>query len=382
MHETAGRGGLDHIDALRAVAVLLVMWAHYAELDVEIAGSQHVLNTLQQSVNFGRVGVVIFFCISGMLIPNSLRGTLREGTRRFLIRRFFRLYPAYWASIPIGYFAYWTLFGKQISVTDVVANLSMIPTAFGFKPAMALYWTLETELYFYVLCLALFWLGALHRMRALCLTCVGLCALFVVTSALKIIPPSALGQYKGMLYHLAIMFWGACFRQAYDNPQMQVVFATSQNGKRAISMSHRTAVATLTMMLMGVALLMAALDLHRLDMEHVSASIGYVVGIGAFILFTSVLKIRLRLFGWLGEISYSLYLLHGVPLYVIFWYCGSHGLSGGPLGLYMALTTPPAILLGWLSHRLIEARSIRRGRELTSGPKSIVIESVESSVPH
>lgn len=382
MSETAVRGRLDHIDAMRAIAVILVMWTHYAELYAQIAGSQHGLDTLQSSVNFGRIGVVIFFGVSGLLIPTSLRGSLRDGTRRFVIRRFFRLYPAFWLSIPIGYLAYWTLFGQQMTVRDVLANLSMIPTAFGHDAVMSHYWTLETELYFYGLCLALFWLGALHRMRDLCLTCIGLCALFIVTSALKIIPPNALGQYKGMLFHLAIMFWGACFRQAYDKPQMQVVFATWQNGKRSISMSYRTALAALTAMLLGVSLLMAALDLHKHDIVHLSASLGYVVGIGAFILFASVLKIHLRLFAWLGEISYSVYLLHGVPLYVIYWYCKGHGLTGGPLGLYMALTLPPAILLAWLSYRLVEATSIRLGHTLTSGRKPVVTESFESSVPH
>lgn len=382
MSETAVRGRLDHIDAMRAVAVLLVMWTHYAELYAQIAGSQHVLDTLQRSVNFGRVGVVIFFGVSGLLIPSSLRGPLRDGTRRFVIRRFFRLYPAFWLSIPIGYLAYWTLFGQQMSVLDLLANVSMIPTAFGHDAVMAHYWTLETELYFYGLCLLLFWIGALHRMRDLCLTCIGLCALFVVTSALKIIPPTALGQYKGMLFHLAIMFWGACFRQAYDKPQMQVVFARWRNGARSISMSYRTALVGLTAMLVAVALLMAALDLHKHDMEHLSASIGYVVGIGAFILFATVVKIHLRLFAWLGEISYSIYLLHGVPLYVINWYCRGHGLTGGPLGLYMAVTIPPAILLAWLSYRLVEATSIRLGHALTSSRKPIVAESFESSVPH
>ncbi|MCS6474667.1 acyltransferase, partial [Burkholderia thailandensis] len=54
------------VDAMRAVAVLFVMWTHYAELFDKLAGSQHGLDALQRSVNFGRIGVVIFFCISGM----------------------------------------------------------------------------------------------------------------------------------------------------------------------------------------------------------------------------------------------------------------------------------------------------------------------------
>lgn len=366
MSEPTAGNRLDHIDAMRAIAVLLVMWTHYAELYAQIAGSQFVLNGLQQSVNFGRVGVVIFFGVSGLLIPTSLRGPLREGTRKFLIRRFFRLYPAFWLSLPIGYLAYWTLFGNQMSFGDVLANVTMIPTAFGHDAVMSHYWTLETELYFYGLCLALFWLGGLHRMRDLCYVCVGLCVAFVLTSALKIIPASALGQYKGMLYHLAIMFWGACFRQAYDRPQARVVFGAWRNNQWSVSLSYRAALAVVTTVVVGIAVLMAAMDLRSGDTVHLSASLGYVVGIALFVLFASVAKIHFRPFAWAGEISYSIYLLHGVPLYVIYWYCKTHNLTGAPLGLYMALTIPPALALSWLSYRLVEATGIRIGHALTS----------------
>lgn len=51
---------LDHIDAMRAIAVILVIWTHYAERFVALAGSQRVLDTLQRSLNFGRIGVVLF----------------------------------------------------------------------------------------------------------------------------------------------------------------------------------------------------------------------------------------------------------------------------------------------------------------------------------
>jgi peptidoglycan/LPS O-acetylase OafA/YrhL len=366
MSEPTTGNRLDHIDAMRAIAVLLVMWTHYAELYAQIAGSQFVLDALQRSVNFGRVGVVIFFGVSGLLIPTSLRGSLREGTRKFVIRRFFRLYPAFWLSLPIGYIAYWVLFDRQMGFGDIAANLSMIPTAFGHDEVMSHYWTLETELYFYALCLALFWIGALHRMRDLCYVCAGLGVAFVLASALKIIPANALGQYKGMLYHLSIMFWGACFRQAYDRPKARVVFGIGRNRKWAIALSYRAALGVVSAVLIGIALLMAALDLRSGDMVHLSASLGYVVGIALFVLFASVAKIHFRPLAWTGEISYSIYLLHGVPLYVIYWYCKNHDLSGAPLGLYMALTVPPALALAWLSYRLVEATGIRIGHALTS----------------
>lgn len=352
-----------HIDAMRAIAVLLVMWTHYAELFVKIAGSQHVLDTLQRSVNFGRIGVVLFFCVSGMLIPTSLRGTRRDGTGRFLIRRFLRLYPAFWLSLPLGYLAYWVLFGNRLGIATLAANVTMIPTAFGYGPVMGHYWTLETELYFYALSLLLFWCGALHRMRALCTTCAGLCALFVVTSALQIIPASALGQYKGMLFHLAIMFWGACFRQAYDTPRQTLSLGA---GRVRLMLTYRAATLALGVLIVAIALLMAARSWRQHDLEHVSAALGYVVGIAGFVALATVLKIRARFFAKLGEISYSVYLLHGIPLYVTLWFCQRYQLTGGPLGAYMLVPVIPAIALSWASYRLCEAPFVRLAHQWTA----------------
>lgn len=366
MSNQVSRGRLDHIDAMRAIAVLLVMWTHYAEMFAPIAGSQLALNAVQRWADFGRVGVVIFFGVSGMLIPTSLRGTPRDGTQRFLIRRFFRLYPAFWLSLPIGYLAYWTLFGTQMNLASLIANVTMIPSAFGKLPVMGHYWTLETELYFYGLCLILFWIGALHRMRDLCIVSAGLCLVFVVTSALKLIPSDVLGQYKGMLYHLAIMFWGACFRQAYDTPLQRVTFRWAPGARSQVSVSYRVALVGVTALVAGIALLMAVIDWRHHDFSHMSVSFGYLLGIGAFALLSTLLKIHLRVFAWLGEISYSIYLLHGVPLYVIAWLCRHYGVIGGPLGLYMLATVPPAIILSWASYRLVEAPGIRLAHSLTT----------------
>ncbi len=356
MQTTPRSHRLAHIDAMRAIAVLLVIWMHYAELFVQIAGSQQVLDRLAHSVDFGRVGVVLFFCISGMLIPTSLHGTARIGTRRFLVRRFLRLYPAFWLSLPLGYLVYWVLFDKHMSAAGLVANASMIPSAFGFELVMGHYWTLETELYFYGLCLVLFWCGVLQQMRVLCAVCIGLALLFVVTNALHVIPANALGQYKGMLFHLAIMFWGACFRQAYDAPHEMLSIRVAGKTWQG---SYRAAVVVLTAMIVVLALLMAAINWRHQDPVHFSASLGYAMGIALFNVLATVLKLRARFLARIGEISYSIYLLHGIPLYLMFWACQRYALTGAPLAVYMLAAVVPTLALSWLSYRFCEAPAVR-----------------------
>lgn len=372
---------MSHIDAIRAVAVLLVMWTHFAVKLGPIAGSEQWINATQYYGNFGRIGVVVFFALSGLLIPNSLNGPIGVGTRQFLIRRFLRLYPTYWLSIPLGFFAYWLLFGMHMDIAGWLANATMLPDALGYTEMMPHYWTLETELAFYVLCLGLFWLGGIQQMRVLCIVCVALSAAFVVTSALHIIPENALGQYKGMLFHLSIMFWGACFRKAYDHPEERVVLGLP--GVRALraDCSYKRAFLGVTGVVVFVSLLIGAVGLKQHDVTHTIESFSYLAGLAIFSVLATVWKIHLRLFAWLGKISYSLYLLHGIPGYVIFWLCGREGWDGGPLALYMIPAAVLSVGISWLSFSAVEAPCIRFAHALTSTRRAKAPDAVHAGEP-
>ncbi|WP_175958965.1 acyltransferase family protein [Burkholderia pyrrocinia] len=369
-----------HIDAMRAVAVILVIWTHYAERFVPLAGSQYVLDTLQRSVNFGRIGVVIFFAISGMLIPTSLHGEIGAGTKRFLIRRFLRLYPAYWLALPAGYFVHWYLFDKEMDIHGFLANVTMIPVAFGESLILPHGWTLETELYFYGLCLILFWCGALHRMLHLCLVTIGLCGLFVLTLELKLFPADLLSQYKTMPYHLGIMFWGACFRQAYETPSQLARIGWARSGALSnISITYRSALAYVTIPVVGVALVGAISDWRHHNMFHLPISLAYMIGIATFAILATLLKLRIRMLSWLGKISYSVYLLHSLPLFVTFWLCQRFHIVGWPLGLYMIVPIVPLIPLSWAGYRLCEAPFVKLARTLTSRRGSGVLASGDAN---
>ncbi|KVF08384.1 acyltransferase [Burkholderia vietnamiensis] len=370
----------QHIDAMRAIAVILVIWTHYAERFVELAGSQQALDALQRSVNFGRIGVVIFFAISGMLIPTSLHGDLGPGTKRFVIRRFFRLYPAYWLALPAGYFVHWVLFDKTMDPHGMLANVTMIPAAFGASLILPHGWTLETELYFYVVCLLLFWCGWLHRMLHLCVVTVALCALFASTVALHVFPAEMLSQYKTMPYHLGIMFWGACFRQAYDAPSKLLRLRLAASGPLSrLSMTYRAALAYVTIAVVGVALAGAIDDWRHHNAFHLPISLAYVIGIAAFAMLATVLKLRNRPLAWIGKISYSVYLLHSLPLFAAFWLCQRFHLVGWPLGVYMIVPLLPLIPLSWAGYLLCEAPFVKLAHALTSRRASGVLATGEAN---
>src|SRR6218665_1482104 len=95
---------LVHIDAMRAIAALLVVWVHIAETLAPVAGERGWVYDVARELNVGGIGVTMFFLISGFVIPSSLRDDRPRGEelRVFAIRRFFRLYPAFWFSLPFA----------------------------------------------------------------------------------------------------------------------------------------------------------------------------------------------------------------------------------------------------------------------------------------
>jgi peptidoglycan/LPS O-acetylase OafA/YrhL len=335
-----GNTRFAHIDAMRAIAVLLVVWTHSAEGFAGISGFQSFLDDLQNSVNFGRIGVVVFFAISGMLIPSSLKGDVASGTRSFLIRRFFRLFPAFWLSVVI----YWSFLpGRELA--DLTANLTMLPWLFGREPLTGLYWTLETELYFYLACVLVFWLGLLHRMSAVASLAVFFSFAFIAISALHLLRESIPGPYKGLPLHLAIMFWGATFRKASDEDRYR-------------SMSFLAATGAVVLASMAI----LAYGITSGDPKQIANGLANLTGLGLFSLFATALKITFKPLAWVGKISYSVYLLHGVAISAIL-----NILSPGlPLGVYLLTVAAAALPISWASYTAVEAVGIRWGATLST----------------
>jgi peptidoglycan/LPS O-acetylase OafA/YrhL len=85
-------------DGVRGIAVLMVVVAHFASLST---ANYHYFYA-------GLLGVDIFFVLSGFLITSILlqefAATNRINLKRFYIRRFLRLMPAYWVCVLVMHF--------------------------------------------------------------------------------------------------------------------------------------------------------------------------------------------------------------------------------------------------------------------------------------
>ncbi|MSP58983.1 MAG: acyltransferase [Myxococcales bacterium] len=99
------------IDALRGVAILLVLGRHIPEV-LQLPAVVHT--ALAEWRRFGWIGVDLFFVLSGFLVSGLLfREHQRHGrlfAGRFLIRRGFKIYPGFYLLL----FATWLVLGRWL----------------------------------------------------------------------------------------------------------------------------------------------------------------------------------------------------------------------------------------------------------------------------
>jgi peptidoglycan/LPS O-acetylase OafA/YrhL len=350
-----------HIDSLRAIAALLVVWAHTSELFVLFSAPsiQNQLYHVAYLMDFGRVGVVIFFAISGFVIPTSLRGNRLECCREFLIKRLLRLYPIYWLSIPFGLITLWYIWGKEISLSTILWNLTMMQEAAGHPAVQGQYWTLQAELVFYGLCVLVFLQGVLRSAVTLSLLIFGMSALFFVPMALEFVGrPLSVAIHPAvtlLALNLGVMFWGALFRIWYDRTPMPVLAKLSLFGYVGC---------WLVMATVGVAYYL----LVKTDIKILRFPIPYALGVAMFAGLVIYGKFKSALLVWLGTISYSLYLFHPVVMYSLSWliqHSEIDWLKGWPIAGYMLVTLAATIAISALTYRVVELPAIRLGNMLT-----------------
>ncbi|MFC9584621.1 acyltransferase family protein [Streptomyces yangpuensis] len=154
---------LGWLDALRGVAALVVALHHFDVLRMLPFGG-----AVWWNFDMGLFGVMLFFIVSGYIIPASLER--RGDVRAFWIGRIFRIYPALIAAfvlsmiLPAGDGSV-ALLRTGDNLAALVANGLMLQDLLGVTNGMNVTWTLCYEMVFYFLVTALFTRG-LHRHSA------------------------------------------------------------------------------------------------------------------------------------------------------------------------------------------------------------------------
>ncbi|MEU0071571.1 acyltransferase [Streptomyces sp. NPDC006332] len=190
----AGPSRLGWLDALRGIAALVVVFDHSSYTFMA-----DFRRELMPQFNTSRYGIMVFFLVSGYIIPASLE---RRGcVRTFWIGRIFRVYPL-WAAVVTVFLAANLLgiaemrdFGQQSAAGVAVAHVTMLQELLGTPNLLLVLWTLSYEMSFYFLVVALFTVR-LHRQTAAVAVIMAVLAAVSVMAGVAL-PTSALSGLAG-----------------------------------------------------------------------------------------------------------------------------------------------------------------------------------------
>jgi exopolysaccharide production protein ExoZ len=136
------RGVLKNVQALRAVAAVMVVFVHLDQLGVAAGGRSGLFEA-------GNAGVDLFFVISGLIMVLTTWGR-PIGPRRFFVNRLKRVVPLYWI-VTLAVFAIAVVAPSLMQATradpvELAKSLLFIPFAKAnglVQPVAFVGWTLN-----------------------------------------------------------------------------------------------------------------------------------------------------------------------------------------------------------------------------------------------
>lgn len=358
-NQTYARDHIESLDALRGVAILLVLWFHIPSESLPSISGQ-----LVKIFRPGYFGVDIFFVLSGFLITRILLTDPPTYTslRSFYIKRAFRIFPIYYLVVPISLYLD-AASGGSVSAPTIASfalyfnNFTYI---FSHAPEQLNHtWSLAVEEHFYLCWPLLVFAVAAKRMKFISLILIPSIAIFSTYAARMLISYSdiiaiddreaTISRFVYMSTSTRIISLSAGGALAYFEPSFR---GTSSKGLRLF----------LALFLVGLATLIispATAFFYELRTAGATAvSMSLVVGFIVMDMKVNRYKV-IRLLGMVGVISYGLYLYHPI----VFAMLGQNKDS-----TMIAIAGNLLVLAGvaLLSYALIEKPARQYGRRLAN----------------
>lgn len=312
--ESASKQRIGIINALRGFAALAVAWGHF------VAGQGRFLGPTGK---YGYLGVEIFFVISGFVIPWSLyrSGYTARDYGRFLLKRNLRLYPPYLASIAISLLATNFILAPlfhipriALSGRDLLLHFTYLNDIVHVPWVNVAYWTLAVEFQWYLLVgLAYPLLASRSKLARFAITVAMLLAYYTIF-------------WDRLVFHYLPIFLIGVF-----------VFQWRARIIQRYEMLGLIAVMTLAM-----------LRISGLLVPLVAVPTGLLIAFSHF---------ENRLANRVGDISYSLYLLH-LPIGVaVIGLLARIPFSSWYLGLLDVIGVAASMAAAWVLYELVEKPS-------------------------
>jgi exopolysaccharide production protein ExoZ len=335
-----GLGGhnVRPMEGLRGFAVFLVFLVHYVSLIRPWIDGDPVMSSIATAIHtIGNTGVDLFFVLSGYLIYGSLISRAQPFAK-FIWRRIQRIYPAFIA-VFVLYIILSFVFPSQNKIpADAVeglsylaANFLLLPGIFPIEPMITVAWSLSYEMTFYfVIPLLILAFGLRGRSSGWRIAFFGLAAIGVVLACL------GGGPVQLILFIAGIALYEVINAFATRAPRSGWVIVALALGLSGTLLPLQGPVGfTVRTLILCVAFFVICFTCFRRPDAVISRGFSWT---------------PMR---WLGNMSYSYYLLHGLSLKGYFLVLGLVLATGGNSSVYfwtllpvmfMLSLIPPAVL--------------------------------------
>lgn len=318
-----------------------------------VAGAIRITRLFSQiQFDLGAYGVSVFFLISGFVVSMSLEN---KSIKRFVVKRIFRIWPAYIAGFSGTFFMIWayTKWSKAVfpyTIKDWAVQCSLLRDWLWVPCIDGSSWTLVAELKFYFVMCIIFYFQKAHDKSVLTYLAVAMGVFnFLTYFSLEYLLENYIYVYR-VVYNLSFsninilyMLLGVCIYNYY---------------RKYLALEDLVKMLVTLYMLLCFSVIFSA-ERNQLQLYTVSYLFGLLTFLAAYVLRDKLS--RIRILGRIGEISYPLYIVHGLNGYIIQTFLVQHHIH--PL-LCFAAAVGISTAAAYLLHITVEKNSISLSERL------------------
>ncbi|GIZ17376.1 acyltransferase family protein [Citrobacter europaeus] len=352
---------IESLQALRGLAAILVMLFHYRfYLRSQVENGTTIWDAL---FGWGIIGVDIFFIISGFIMVYTTQNYSQSlfSTKRFLINRAIRIFPMYYVGLLITFLLSGAM--STFHYPEKVQNLLSALTFTVYKTDITphyiddggmynIRWTLNYEVYFYIafsVCLLV-----KHRLLAL----IGFSALMIcLIPAIAGFQPTT--SIQGYPFHSPTL-------GLLTNPVFLEFIIGAIVGYLYLKLKNITSSTKIQAIASFISLSLFMYVIYGIYNESLRAfNTESAIILGVFILFITLADPLLKkyiphILTYLGDISFSLYLLHGAIGSAVMKRMELFELSNYKGIVTVVIAISLSIFISHLTHKYIEIRLTRK----------------------